>query len=85
MLELEELFAPSFIVVKKSMIIVNLGGGGAPDQGGIKFEISWEPYFPVNDFARNNGKDCFIFLAVNRKIILFTRNIKNILIFFSRM
>ena len=25
-------------------------------QGGIKFEISWEPNFPVNNFARNNGK-----------------------------
>ena len=26
-------------------------------QGGIKFEISWEPNFPVNNFARNNGKN----------------------------
>ena len=26
------------------------------DQGGIKFEISWEPNFPVDNFARNNGK-----------------------------
>ena len=25
-------------------------------QGGIKFEISWEPNFRVNNFARNNGK-----------------------------
>ena len=25
-------------------------------QGGIKFEISWEPNFPVHNFARNNGK-----------------------------
>ena len=25
-------------------------------QGGIKFEISWEPNFPVNNFTRNNGK-----------------------------
>ena len=24
-------------------------------QGGIKFEISWEPNFPVNNLARNNG------------------------------
>merc|ERR1712030_212228 len=24
-------------------------------QGGIKFKISWEPSFPVNYFARNNG------------------------------
>ena len=23
-------------------------------QGGIKFEISWEPNFPVKNFARNN-------------------------------
>ena len=28
-----------------------------PTQGGIKFEISWEPNFPVNNFARNNGKN----------------------------
>ena len=45
-------------------------------QGGIKFEISWEPNFPVNNFARNNGKNCVIFLAVHRKIILFTENMK---------
>ena len=25
-------------------------------QDGIKFEISWEPNFPVTNFARNNGK-----------------------------
>ena len=25
-------------------------------QGGIKFEISLEPNFPVNNFAQNNGK-----------------------------
>ena len=25
-------------------------------QGGRIFEISWEPNFPVNNFARNNGK-----------------------------
>ena len=53
-------------------------------QGGIKLEISWEPNFPVNDFARNNGKNRVIFLAVNRKIILFTGNIKNILIFYDK-
>ena len=29
-------------------------GGGA--QGGGIFEISWEPNFPVNNFARNNWK-----------------------------
>ena len=29
---------------------------GGQTQGGIKFEISWEPNFPVNNFARNNGK-----------------------------
>ena len=28
---------------------------GRVTQGGIKFEISWEPNFPVNNFARNNG------------------------------
>ena len=27
-----------------------------PSQGGRIFEISWEPNFPVNNFARNNGK-----------------------------
>ena len=25
-------------------------------QGGIKFEILWEPNFPVNNFAQHNGK-----------------------------
>ena len=29
------------------------------EQGGIKFEILWEPNFPVNNFTRNNGeKSC---------------------------
>ena len=37
-------------------------------QGGRKFEMSWEPNFPVNDFARNNGK--------NRVIIKTIINIK---------
>ena len=27
-----------------------------PHQGGRIFEISWEPNFPLNNFARNNGK-----------------------------
>ena len=26
------------------------------NQGGRIFEILWEPNFPVNNFARNNGK-----------------------------
>ena len=38
-------------------VISNLpvGRKGA-NQGGRIFEISWEPNFPVNNFARNNGK-----------------------------
>ena len=27
-----------------------------PDQGGRTFEISWEPKFPVNNFAGDNWK-----------------------------
>ena len=33
-------------------------------QGGRKFEISWEPNFPVNDCARNNGKNRVIFKTI---------------------
>ena len=33
-------------------------------QGGIKFEISWEPNFPVNNFARNNGKNRIIIKTI---------------------
>ena len=38
--------------------------GGGRGQGGIKFEISWEPNFPVNNFARNNGKNFVIIKTI---------------------
>ena len=37
-------------------------------QGGIKFEISWEPNFQVNNFARNNGKNPVI-IKNQRKVV----------------
>ena len=33
-------------------------------QGGIKFEILWEPNFPVNNFARNNEKNGIIIQTI---------------------
>ena len=33
-------------------------------QGGIKFEISLEPNFPVNNFAQNNGKNRVIIKTI---------------------
>ena len=52
-------------------------------QGGRKFEISWEPNFPVNNFARNNGNKsdmksqqmCVIFhhiLKLGQRCAIFT-------------
>ena len=38
--------------------------GGWVGQGGRKFEISWEPNFPVNNFARNKGKNCAIIQTI---------------------
>ena len=35
-----------------------------PSQGWIIFEISWEPDFPVNNFARNNGKNRVIIKTI---------------------
>ena len=39
-------------------------------QGGMKFEISWEPDFPVNNFARNNGNNRVIInTIINIKVV----------------
>ena len=38
----------------KSSIFVFLKAGYR--QGGIKFEILWEPNFPINNFAQNSGE-----------------------------
>ena len=38
--------------------------GQTSRQGGIKFEISWEPNFPVNNFARTNGKNPVIIKTI---------------------
>ena len=40
------------------------GMGGGHKQGGIKFEIFWEPNFPVDNFARNNGKNRIIIKTI---------------------
>ena len=43
-------------------------------QGGIKFEISWEPNFPVSNFARNNGKKSRHHLDNNQRKVVTNDN-----------
>ena len=44
------------------------------NQGGIKFEISWEPNFPVSNFARNNGKKSRHHLDNNQRKVVTNDN-----------
>ena len=52
------------VYIKKSSKRERRIEGRSRSQGGIKFEISWEPKFPVNNFVRNNGKNRIIIKTI---------------------